>query len=106
MSSSHDASVAPSDRGTHHCRNTAASLHARRPRRAGASTVRVTTTSVSDAFVTLVFLSVSVGIRLLLLLEVFEHVIQRVEPRVPQLAIAEDPLHLVLQPGRADPAGP
>src|SRR5262245_26567664 len=53
-SSSHERSVMPMERGTHHLLNNSGLDHASNTSRAGASNVRVTTTSRSDFFCTVV----------------------------------------------------
>src|SRR5499426_1067385 len=87
--------------GAHHASNT---------RRAGASNVRVTTSSRSDFLCTVVrFMTGSLcflaSIQLLLPFQFFDDLVQLAEPRVPELVIPLDPRRHFFQSARADPAG-
>src|SRR5471032_2664566 len=105
--------VAPLDFGTHHCLNSSGLVHASNTRRGGASKVRVTTISRSDVrsdrvrfFMGADSLSVLATITLLLALQFIDDRVQRIETRGPQLAVVLDPGRLLLEPARAEPAGP
>src|SRR5215467_2536300 len=107
---SHDRSVMPIDFGTHHFLNSSGLDHASNTRRAGASNVRVTTSSRSDILCTVVrFMTGSLcflaSIQLLLPFQFFDDLVQLAEPRVPELVIPLDPRRHFLQSARADPAG-
>src|SRR2546428_5026267 len=107
---SHARSVMPIDFGTHHCSNSSGLDHASNTRRAGASNVRVTTTSRSDFFCTVVRFMVGslcllASIELLLAFQFLDDLVQRGEPRVPQLVIPLDPRRHFFQSAGADPAG-
>src|SRR5687768_5502690 len=104
---SHERSVMPMERGTHHFLNNSGLDHASNTSRAGASNVRVTTTSRSDVFCTVVrwdSLSFLATTGLLLAFEFVDDTVQRFEARVPHLAVTRDPLHLLLETARADAA--
>src|SRR5919198_3062636 len=106
-SSPHERSVMPIDRGTHHCSNSSGFVHASNTRRAGASKVRVTTTSRSDVRSTVVrfmqaSLSLLADIGFVTGLELLDHAVQRFEAGVPDLAVSRDPLHLLFKPAGAD----
>src|SRR5687768_16021280 len=93
---SHDRRVMPIDFGTHHCLNSSGLDQASNTMRAGASKVRVTTTSRSDFLSTVVrFMAGSLcflaSIELFLPFQFFDDLVQLVEPRVPQLVIPLDP---------------
>src|SRR4051812_29801694 len=96
--------------GSHHCPNSCGVVHAWKTRRAGASNVRLTTTSRSEVRSTLTgraaagWLLPVLSIGALLVLEVCDHVVQRAEARVPQLLVALDPCRHVLEAVHADPA--
>src|SRR6185295_17864429 len=82
-------------------------------RRAGASKVRVTTTSRSDFrstverfFIGAASLSLLASIDPLLSFQFLDNLVQRVEARVPELAVPLEPRRLLLQSARAEPAGP
>src|ERR1043165_10261732 len=92
---SHERSVMPIDFGTHHCLNSSGLDHAWNTMRAGASNVRVTTTSRSDFFCTTVRLPAAslcflASIELLLPFQFFDDFVQLAEPRVPELVIPVD----------------
>src|SRR5262245_37201619 len=81
--------------------------------RAGPLTVRVTTSSRSDLrstvarfFVGVASLSLLASMGLLLLFELLDNLLQFVEARVPELAVALEPRRLFLQPVRAELARP
>src|SRR5262245_34224305 len=106
-SSSHERSVMPIERGTHHFLNNSGLDHASNTRRAGASKVRVTTTSRSDFFCTVVrrdSLSVLATTGFLLSFEFVDDAVQRFETHVPHLAVARDPPHFLLETARAEAA--
>ena len=103
------------DFGTHQRWNSSGFVHASKTRRAGASNVRVTTSSRSDfrsdvvgfvAFTGVALASVVGSIGLLLLFEIFEHDVEHVETLGPAQAVALEPGRLFLQPARSEPAGP
>src|SRR5689334_1784077 len=97
----------PMERGTHHFLNSSGLDHASNTSRAGASNVRVTTTSRSDFFCTVVrwgSLSFLATTGLLLSFEFVDDIVQRFEARVPHLAVTRDPLQLLLEPARPDAA--
>src|SRR5215471_14129276 len=103
----------PIDLGVHHCLKSSGLVHASNTRRAGASKVRVTTSSRSDFLSTVVrfvivmaSLSLFAFIDLLLPFQFLDDSVQRVEARVPVLAIPLDPCGLFLQSARTDLAGP
>src|SRR5262245_62106144 len=107
---SHDRSVMPIDFGTHHCLNSSGLDHASNTRRAGASNVRVTTSSRSDFLCTVVrFMAGSLcflaSIQFLLPFQFRDDLVQLAEPRVPELVIALDPRRHFFQSARTDPAG-
>src|SRR5215475_7145977 len=107
---SHDRSVMPIDFGTHHFLNSSGLDHASNTRRAGASNVRVTTSSQSDFLCTVVrFMTGSLcflaSMPLLLPFQFFDDLVQLAEPRVPELVIPLNPRRHFVQPPRADPAG-
>ena len=95
----------PMERGTHHFLNKSGLDQASNTSRAGASNVRVTTTSRSDFFCTVVrgdSLSFLAATGLLLSFEFVDDAVQCFEARVPHLAVARDPRHLLLEAARAD----
>src|SRR6185295_11256289 len=107
---SHDLSVMPIDFGTHHFLNSSGLDHASNTRRAGASNVRVTTSSRSDFLCTVVrFMMGSpcflASIQLFLPFQFFDDLVQLAEPCVPELVIPLDPRRHFFQSARADPAG-
>src|SRR5262245_37496882 len=90
------SSVIPIDFGTHHCLNSSGFDHASNTRRAGASKVRVVTSSRSDlrSIFTGFFtglLSFLASIDLLLSFQFFDDLVQRVEPFGPELAVLFEP---------------
>src|SRR3954447_21379040 len=100
------------DFGTHHCRNSSASVQASNTTARGPSIVRVTTSSRSDVRSTVVRSTVvvasaalRVSIALLLPSSLRDDLLQLVEPGVPQPALLVDPRGLVLESTRAQPAG-
>src|SRR6476659_10981911 len=102
----------PIDFGAHHRSSSSGRVHASNTIRAGASKVRVTTSSRSDLRSTVVRCFMGVGslsllasIELLLPFEFLDDLVQVVEACVPQLAILLEPCGLFLQPARAEPAG-
>src|SRR3954452_4021602 len=101
------------DFGTHHCRNSSASVHASYTMSRGPSIARVTTSSCSEVrsivvrfVVVLTSAVLRVSIVQLLPSSVRDDLLQRVDPGVPQPALLIDPRRLVLEPVRAEPAGP
>src|SRR6185436_14253199 len=108
---SQESRVSPYDLGTHHLLNSSAFVQASNTRRAGALTVRVTTSSRSDfrSIVVRFFtgsLSLLASIDLLLVFHFLDNSVQLIEARGPELAVALDPCRLLLQLARAEPAGP
>src|SRR5215469_3188252 len=108
---SHESSDRPADFGTHQRLNQSGVLHASKTMCAGALNVRVTTSSRSDWRSTAVrfmvarlpsFLS---GIGLLLVFQVLDNFVQRVEACAPELAVPLDPRGLFFQRAHAKPAG-
>src|SRR4029079_9024026 len=101
------------DFGTHHRLNSSGFVHAASTARAGASKVRVTTSSRSDFRSTTVRFFVGVGsmsllasIDHLLSFQILDNVVQLAEARVPELAVPLDPRRRFLQSVRAELAGP
>src|ERR1700743_3303215 len=101
---SQETMVMGMDFGTHQRLNSSSSLQASNTRRAGASKVRVMTSSRSDLRSTLVrffmavdSLSLSAAIGLLLPFQFFHHPIERVEARLPEPAVVLDPGRLFFQ---------
>src|SRR4249920_1987426 len=95
---SQESRFIPNDFGTHHCLNSSGLVHASNTRRAGPLIVRVTTSSRSDfrstvvRFVTSVAsLPVLASIDLLLPFQFLDDLVQRIEARVPDLAVPLDP---------------
>src|SRR5262245_45102863 len=110
---SQESRVSPYDFGTHHLLNSSALVHASNTRRAGALTVRVTTSSRSDFrstsvrfFVGVASLSLLTSIDFLLPFQFLDNNIQLVEARGPELAVPLEPGRLFLQSARAELAGP
>src|SRR5215813_8439703 len=101
----------PIDFGTHHFSNSSGLDHASNTRCAGASKVRVTTSSRSDFRSTVVrfrvpeSLCLVASIQLLLPFQFLDDLVQLAEPGVPELAIPFDPRRYFLESARADPAG-
>src|SRR6202008_976322 len=87
----------PIDLGTHHRMNSSGVVHASNTMRAGASKVRVTTNSRSDVrstvvrFFTAGSLPLLASMDSLLLFQFLYNLVQRLEARVPQLAVLLDP---------------
>src|ERR1700730_7627301 len=103
----------PVDFGTHHCLNSSGLVHASNTMRAGPLTVRVTTSSRSDFRSTVVRFFMGVGslpllasIDLLLPFQFLDHLVQLVEPCIPELAVPLEPCRLFLQSAQAELAGP
>src|SRR3982751_1373991 len=94
---SHECSVMPIDFGAHHCFTSSGRVHASNTMRAGASNVRVTTTSRSDVRSTVVrgrvprSPCVLASIVLFLPLQVLDDLVQLREPCVPELLVLLDP---------------
>src|SRR5689334_19469837 len=94
---SHERSVMPIDFGTHQRLNSSGFDHASNTRRAGASKVRVTTTSRSDFRSTVVRFRTGgsacfpASIGLLLPFQFFDDFVQRREACVPELVVFLDP---------------
>src|SRR3954452_20349826 len=112
-STSHDSSLTPSDFGTHHCRNSSASVHASNTSSRGPSIVRVMTSSCSDvrsivvrSIVVVASAALRVSIVPLLPSSLRDDLLQHVEPGVPQPALLLDPRGLVLESPWAEPARP
>src|SRR5436309_5744646 len=90
---SQESRVSPNDFGTHHLLNSSALVHASNTRRAGALTVRVTTSSHSDFrstvvgfFMAVASFSLLSSIDFLLYFQFFDHLVQLVEACAPELA--------------------
>src|SRR5690242_8505143 len=110
---SQDRSVKPADFGTHHCLNSSGLVHASNTMRAGPLIVRVMTSSRADFrsdvvrfFMAVGSLPVLFSIAVLLAFQLVDHLLQFIEARVPEPAVALDPRRLILQPPGAEPAGP
>src|SRR5882672_1873253 len=111
---SHESRDTPdNDFGTHHRLNSSGLVHASNTMRAGPLKVRVTTSSRSDFRSTVVrffmgvrSLSLLAAIDLLLPFQCLNHLVQLVEPCVPELAVPLDPCRLFLQSVQAELAGP
>ncbi len=104
--------VMPIDFGIHHCLKSSAFVQASNTRRAGASTVLVTTTSRSETRSTVVEGFTRVGSLSLWTASTFSFrfissttSVERIEARGPELAIALDPGDLFIQSPRSQPAG-
>src|SRR4029079_18654472 len=102
----------PKDFGTHHRLNSSGLVHASNTMRAGASKVRVTTSSRSDLRSTVVRFFIGAGsfsflasIDLLLPFQFLDNLVQLVEACVPELAVPLDPSCRFLQSARAELAG-
>src|SRR5215470_11799794 len=101
---SHDRKVMPIDFGTHHCSNSSGLVHASNTRRAGASKVRVTTSSRSDFRSTVVrffimgvgSLSLLASIDHLLSFQILDNLIQLAEACVPEPSVTLEPRRLFL----------
>src|SRR5262245_50077438 len=103
----------PIDFGTHHRFISSGLVHASNTIRAGALNVRVTRSSRSDFFSTVVLFCMDVcspsllaPIDLLLSFQFLDNLVQLVEACGPELAAFLDPCHLLLQSPRTDLAGP
>src|SRR5262245_34369628 len=101
------------DFGTHHCRNSSASVHASNTASGGPAIVRVTTSSCSDArsmvmrsIVEVASAALRVSIDVLLSPPFGDQLLQCLESFVPEATLRLDPGGLVLEPPRAEPAGP
>src|SRR3954451_17972535 len=112
-STSHDSSLRPMDFGTHHCRNSSASVQASNTMSRGPSIVRVTTSSCSEvrsivvrSIVVVASDALWVSIVPLLPSSLRDDLLEPVEPGVPQPALLLDPRGLVLEPPRTQPAPP
>src|SRR5690349_5706522 len=100
----------PIDFGTHQRLKSSGFDQASNTRRAGALKHRVTTTSRSDFFVTVVRLPVGslflpASISLLLTFQFLEDLVQFAEARFPELAIFLDPRRFFFEAAHAEPAG-
>src|SRR3954469_25032360 len=110
---SQESRDAPDDLGAHQRLNSSGFVHASNTMRAGALKVRVTTSSRSDFRSTVVRLLMGAGslaffesIDLLLAFQFLDNLVQLVEARGPELAVALDPSRFSLQPAQAERAGP
>src|SRR5262249_37714033 len=110
---SQDSRGTPIDFGTHQRLNSSGLVHASNTMRAGASKVRVTTSSRSDFRSTVVRLSVAVdspcplsSLGFLLEFQSRDDLVQPIEACAPELAVPLDPGCLFLQPAHAELAGP
>src|SRR5262249_12457225 len=100
------------DFGIHQRLNSSGLLHAWKMRRAGASNVRVTTSSRSDLRSTVVaFFMAGVSLSLvgslgaLIAFQFLDHPVQLVEARVPELAVSLDPRCRLFEAAWAELAG-
>src|SRR6202161_1806537 len=112
-SASQESRDMPVDFGAHHRLSSSGLVQASNTMRAGALKVRVTTSSRSDLRSTVVQFFMGVGspsllasIGLLLPFQFLDNLVQLVEARVPELAVALDPCRLFLQSAQAELAGP
>src|SRR5215831_13665951 len=112
-SASQESRDMPDDFGTHHRLNSSGLVHASNTMRAGALTVRVTTSSRSDFRSTIVRFLTGVGslslltsIDLLLPFQFLDNLVQLVEACVPELVVPLDPCRLFLKSARTELAGP
>src|SRR5262245_25578841 len=103
----------PADFGAHHRWRSSGLVHASNTMRAGASKVRVITSSRSDLRSTVVRLFLEAGspcflasIGFLLVFQVLDDVVEGVEACVPNPLVTLDPCRLFLQATHAEPAGP
>src|SRR5580658_3243207 len=109
---SHESSDRPADFGTHQRWNNSGLLHASKTMCAGALNVRVTTSSRSDLRSTAVrFMAVGLpsfpsGICFLLVFQVLDNLVQRVEACVPEVTVPLDPCSFLLESAHAELAGP
>src|ERR671936_817678 len=93
----------PIDFGTHHRLNSSGLDQASNTMRAGASNVRLTTTSRSDFFSIVVgFVSLFVSIDLLLLFQFPDNLAELIEARIPKLSVPFDPRAFFFQPPHAE----
>src|ERR1700730_866065 len=112
-SASQERKDIPNDFGAHHRWSSAGVVHASNTMRAGPLKVLVTTISRSDFrstvvrfFMALGSLSLLASIDLLLPFQFLNNLVQLVEARVPELAVALDPCRLFLQSAQPKLAGP
>src|SRR5262249_46679910 len=112
-SNSQDSSEMGNDFGTHHRLNSSGSVQASNTIRAGPLMVRLTSSSRSDFRSTVERPSIAVAspallafIDLLLSSHFLDDLVQLDESCVPELAVPIHPCLLILQPARAEPAGP
>src|SRR5689334_15394807 len=99
--------VIPNDFGAHHRLSSSGLVQASNTRRAGASKVRVTTSSRSDVRSTVVFffmgsVSLLASIDPVLSLQLIDNIVQRIETRRPKLAVPLDPGRLFLEPAQPE----
>src|SRR5262249_12373383 len=110
---SHERRNMPIDLGAHHCLNSSGLVHASNTMRAGPLNVRVTTSSRSDVRSTVVRFFIGVASRSLLAsidfllpFQALDTRVQRGDSGAQERVIPPDPRRLLLQPARADRAGP
>src|SRR3954463_14686264 len=103
-SSSQEMTNTPNDLGAHHRWNSSGLVHASNTMRAGASKVRVTTSSRSDFRSTVVrffmrpgSLSLLLSIEFFLPFQFLDNLVQLIEACFPELAVSVDPCRLFLQ---------
>src|SRR5580698_4700437 len=103
----------PLDFDPHHLLNRSGWVHASNTMRAGASKVRVTTSSRSDFRSTVVGFFMGLGslfrlafIECPALFQILDHLVQLVKAFGPELAVLLEPCRRFLQSMRPDPAGP
>src|SRR5262245_14415097 len=113
ISASSDSRHMPIDFGTHHCLSSSGRVHASNTRRAGASKVRVTTSSRPDVRSTVVRFFVGTGsislfssIGFFLSFQCLDDRVQRLEACAPDKVVPRDPRRRFLQPAHAERAGP
>src|ERR1700753_199451 len=113
MSISRESTEMPADFGTHHRKNKSGVVHASNTRRAGASNVRVTTSSRSDFrsvvvrfFVGLGWFSFPAFIDHLLLFQFLDDLVELGEARIPELVVSLDPRRDLFQSSPAELAAP
>src|SRR3569833_3676058 len=110
-SASHEMKVMPKDLGVHHFMMSSGVVQASQTMRAGASKLRVTTTSRSEWRSVVVTglggcsLARIASMGLFLLLELFNDLVQFFEARRPHLAVALDPGGFLLEAAAAEAAG-
>src|SRR5258708_27960063 len=108
---SHESSDMPTDFGTHQRLSNSGLLHASKTMCAGALNVRVTTSSRSDLrstavrFIAAGLPSFSSGLCLLLLFQVLDNLVQRVEACAPELAVPLHPGGLFFHRPQSKPPG-